>query len=124
MSIKDFLRVPRMECELSPAAVGQEVSTAESPVSLTKHWEIVNSARKDARRVKWVMALATVLALYGATELVDESKGAAIIFCSLAALTACVANDHRRFQKVHADTLNTGALQQITTKRINWHLYE
>lgn len=123
MSIKDFLRTPRMECELSPAAVEREAFAA-GPITPTNQWEIVNSARTDARRVKWVMALATGLALWGATELVDESRGAAVVFCGLAALTACVANDHRRFQKAHAATLNTGALQQITTRRINWHLYE
>lgn len=123
MSIKDFLCAPRMECELSPAAVEREIFAAE-PVPPTKQWEIVNSARTDARRVKWGMVLATGLALWGATDLLDKSMGAAAIFCGLAAVTACVANDHRRFQKVHAATLNTGALQQITTQKINWHHFD
>lgn len=121
MSIKDFLRAPRMECELSPAAVERETFAA-GPVTLTKQWEIVNSARTDARRVKWGMALATGLALWGATDLVDKSMGAAAIFCGLAAVTACVANDHRRFQKVHAERLETGSLQAISLKKSNWHL--
>ncbi len=121
MSIKDFLRAPRMECELSPAAVAQEIAGETSPAA---QWEIVNSARTDARRVKWLTTLATGLALYGAMALADGSKGVTAIFCGLAAVTACVANDHRRFQKAHTATLVAGSLQEITCRKINWHLYD
>ena len=121
MSIKDFLRAPRMECGLSPTAVAQEAFAA-GPITPTKQWEVVNTARTDARKGKWIMALATGLVLYGATTVADESKPMAGVLGLMAAGAACMSNDYRRLQKAHAAALNTGALQQITTKKINWHL--